>query len=595
MQIRHRLRVLIVPIAVSTAELTACSSTELTPTSADVSATPRCDVTDAPRRGSDEVGVDCGGSCSTCNDKACSSAPACQNRDTCDGAAKTCAAPSANDGKKDGDESDVDCGGTAAPACAVNRSCVTDSDCGFKTCQLNRCGLPTASDGKKNGNESDVDCGGAAMEFDGVTLTSAPRCADAKSCLVDADCTNIVCSENKRCVEAPSCRNYRGGYTCGTGETGTAEAVHESCCTSYPVPGVTLTLGGVPKPVYLDKYEITAGRVRAWLSDIRKQYNGEPNVQKWIQERKVHDPYLATILPASIMGALPKQNENQPIVDASGSFVQYKVNPLLLKDSTSEFFGAKVADPNKFYVTRDAGLYAQIGPTSYFRGVTVVGTSGCAMYDSGYGHRTYHDGPDVSRYFLEPARNAITLAELDDKSMNCLSSLMYAAFCAWDGGYLQSQDAVGAAYGPARWPWGDSPVTSLDSNNRPQIIGSSMVGNYNFGVSGLGDTKRPAYNWPALDPGIWPLDFTPLIAPPGRFAADIASRSRPGQPSWMDMGSNMLELAQREGAMVGRFGSSWEGHVFPRGWDVNSVSTNTIVPELMDKYGKIGARCMRIR
>src|SRR5262249_44619361 len=53
-------------------------------------------------------------------------------RGVCAGGA--CAAPSPTDGVKNGDETDVDCGGSKAPACVAGRYCFTTSDCESHVC-----------------------------------------------------------------------------------------------------------------------------------------------------------------------------------------------------------------------------------------------------------------------------------------------------------------------------------------------------------------------------------------------------------------------------------------------------------------------------
>jgi hypothetical protein len=281
---------------------------------------------------------------------------------------------------------------------------------------------------------------------------------------------------------------------------------------------------------------------------------------------------------------LPKQNTDQLMVDANGAVMQFKVAPTLLGDPNSEFYGDTPPDPNNYYVPRDAGLYAQLGPTSYFRGVTVGGTSGCAMYAGGYGHRTLHLSEALRTYFGEPPRNAAVLAEADDKPINCMTPLMYAAFCAWDGGYLQSRPAIIAAYGPDRWPWGPEPSAALTLATE-----RTFPGNYNYLVNttSFTQTRRPAYNFPIRPDGTWANDYTPIIAAPGRFAGDVASSSRPGQPSWMDLGGNMIEWSYEGGVFYGWTGASWEGHEYPRLW--------SSVLDLLDKYGKSSARCIRLR
>lgn len=68
---------------------------------------------------------------------------------------------STTDGVKNGNESDVDCGGGGgAPLCANGKSCVSDCDCASGTCQGYLCVAASCTDGVKNGNETDVDCGG---------------------------------------------------------------------------------------------------------------------------------------------------------------------------------------------------------------------------------------------------------------------------------------------------------------------------------------------------------------------------------------------------------------------------------------------------
>lgn len=92
--------------------------------------------------------------------------------------------PSAEDCVVDGDEDgngaadceDVAC--AAMPACMV----VMPASC---------------TDGMKNGDESDVDCGG-----------SCPRCNDRATCVGNGDCASGLCG-NGACVRAASCQEIR--------------------------------------------------------------------------------------------------------------------------------------------------------------------------------------------------------------------------------------------------------------------------------------------------------------------------------------------------------------------------------------------------
>jgi hypothetical protein len=80
----------------------------------------------------DETDVDCGGSCAKCAREAatCSLASDCESN-ACDGG--TCAAPSCDNGVRDGHETDVDCGSQCGD-CAVGRACWSNADCASGQC-----------------------------------------------------------------------------------------------------------------------------------------------------------------------------------------------------------------------------------------------------------------------------------------------------------------------------------------------------------------------------------------------------------------------------------------------------------------------------
>src|SRR5258708_5751809 len=90
---------------------------------------------------------------------------------------------SCTDGIKDGNETDVDCGGPSCPPCAVGKMCTRGMDCVSGSCVALVCAGPTCSDGIQNGLETDVDCGGG----------TCPTCANGKKCKVVADCQSTMC------------------------------------------------------------------------------------------------------------------------------------------------------------------------------------------------------------------------------------------------------------------------------------------------------------------------------------------------------------------------------------------------------------------
>lgn len=100
--------------------------------------------------------------------------------------------PTCTDGVRDGEESDIDCGGPSCAPCELSRACFTNDDCQTQRCASKVCAKGTCADGRRDGDESDVDCGG-----------SCGGCADALSCGAPTDCASRVCA-GAQCA-APTC------------------------------------------------------------------------------------------------------------------------------------------------------------------------------------------------------------------------------------------------------------------------------------------------------------------------------------------------------------------------------------------------------
>ncbi|HEY3666961.1 MAG TPA: hypothetical protein VGL19_13200 [Polyangiaceae bacterium] len=138
------------------------------------------------KRDQNETDVDCGGSCAPCAltkdcyaDKDCASS-------ACDAwAPHRCLANHCKDHRTDGDESDIDCGGSCG-VCGADHHCLANSDCDSNVCEFSRgsfCLPMFCVDGVKDNGEADLDCGGG--QCDG--------CALGQDCGYYWDCASVAC------------------------------------------------------------------------------------------------------------------------------------------------------------------------------------------------------------------------------------------------------------------------------------------------------------------------------------------------------------------------------------------------------------------
>lgn len=92
-----------------------------------------------------------------------------------------------HDRVRDGDESDVDCGGSCL-ACAGGQTCGSAADCQSQQC-AGTCAAASCTDGVKDGPESDVDCGG----------WECGPCVTGHHCRIGGDCQSMVCLSSGLC------------------------------------------------------------------------------------------------------------------------------------------------------------------------------------------------------------------------------------------------------------------------------------------------------------------------------------------------------------------------------------------------------------
>ena len=158
-----------------------------------------------------ETDVDCGGSCKPCGDNlGCNGAVDCTSG-VCDTNAKICTPPSCTDSVKNGAEVDVDCGGSTCPACGVGRACTAAMGCASGVCTGAQCQAPSCTDMVKNGAETGVDCGGG----------TCPGCAAGGNCTRSTDCASQVCGGGGTCAMATCTDTIKNGAETDTDCGGT--------------------------------------------------------------------------------------------------------------------------------------------------------------------------------------------------------------------------------------------------------------------------------------------------------------------------------------------------------------------------------------
>jgi hypothetical protein len=171
----------------------------------------------------DEADVDCGGSCAArCGvGRRCRSAGDCGAGVACPASVARCTPEACDNGVLDGAEMLIDCGGGECSGCPDGTSCTSGADCASGNCSATgQCAPASCADGVRNQDELGVDCGGRC---------SLP-CPAGSACTLDTGCTSGVCgagncelTTDARCCQAASCNDgvLNGGEAdldCGSSE-----------------------------------------------------------------------------------------------------------------------------------------------------------------------------------------------------------------------------------------------------------------------------------------------------------------------------------------------------------------------------------------
>ncbi len=119
-----------------------------------------------------------------------------------------------NDNSQNGNETDINCGGSCAEKCSDGKKCKVGIDCESGNCVGSICISPTCNDGFKNGFEADTDCG----------LVCPLKCKVGDGCGTNSDCVTDLCN-----LATKICTQKELGESCGKAA---------ECASSYCIDGV---------------------------------------------------------------------------------------------------------------------------------------------------------------------------------------------------------------------------------------------------------------------------------------------------------------------------------------------------------------------
>jgi hypothetical protein len=539
-----------------------------------------------------ESDVDCGGSAAPkCGDlKRCATSGDCTS-----GVCKdlVCQPPAIDDGAKNGDETDVDCGGPKAPKCADGKSCKDRADCTSDICTNGKCVAPTPADGVKNGTETDIDCGGP----------TAARCDDTKTCLVDADCKSDVCTgaAGAKTCAAPSPTDGKkngtetdvdcggtGNPKCATGKTCLA---HADCASD----GCAYNNKCAPRKSCTGQYGGDtcgaggAGGVgaQAWESCCETAPAGGVQLDKYkVTAGRMREFIKRT--NGNVRAAVQaKRAQGFPVgVTFPESYDLYLPTALDGCDQTGTCGANELTDhfyqDNTSFQGIYTSVYRHLGG-SMFNGQN-LGSQGCRV-DAPGSHTYWMDAGTQNKYFGDRAPEH-SQAIYDTKPLNCVDYLMAQAFCLWDGGRLETFNEWLAAWGGGSMPWGAGPTPfGFGSSNIFQHTFPTMTNATVAGLPAGRSIEHATYLYSYEYPGLVQYDYVVFMSAPGRTIGR-------GPFGHADIVGDMMEVTSdvtvntgdpRTSKMTWSSNGSFEGH----GWSKSVVWTFT----LLNKYGKQGLRC----
>lgn len=329
----------------------------------------------------------------------------------------------------------------------------------------------------------------------GVDSWIAPgSVATGGKCKDQIDCTVGGCDYTGHCIKEISCVLHHGGDTCGAGEdtdfglNPKPASGEESCCTSVPIAGTNYTL---------DKYLITAGRMRAFVNkfsgNLRSFTNSIPaSNTNWNTSWNAYIPSTIDEVDAQL-GPYPAPLTPDPYCpECPGRAATCACGGLGTQDTTDGF---PIGYIGQWRLGCDMGTPAKPnGARTWWTNKLMPGDQAPISYPQDY---------------------------LDDKMLNCVDAYMLSAFCIWDGGHLATIDELSQAWGPNDFPWSyRAPNVSIDSATQMPLgidangLDMSHFISHEFGISNQQFITPFTYEY---DPYNLFADDSIHIPAPGRF------------------------------------------------------------------------------
>ncbi len=408
------------------------------------------------------------------------------------------------------------------------------------------------------------------VSFAGVSLVSFASLGSMTGCAVGTGEEGEAVDPGANVAEGENGElgTTQEALTTGNGLSTCGPAHNERCDAKLPVK-ISDT-----KTVLLNKFDITAGRYRAFVNATGGNLRGYIDTHKPSYWNGPWAAALAAPTPSGVgnlwsdVGAYGY--DWSVWLPASASDASFALGPYNWGIAAGNMAGTGAAGYSGRYSGATAATdWSLYGP----------GNEGCAV--SSYGARTYWQ-PNGT---FPGDDNGYSQAELDKKALTCVSFHLLQAFCAWDGGRLPTAAELNASWGVETYPWGETVPYYANFSGTPVTAGPKDLANY-------GNAAGAVYAAPATVG----VDMSNRVSIPGHFAKGA------GPYGHADLVGNVIKMTgdiaqgtanqtRADGGgtvtvtnapvVAWHKGGSWQGHQV--GASYKFIATN--------RYVAMGGRC----